>query len=57
MTMELPKGYEPEDVEQRIYKLWEESGSFKADRPATPRPTPSSFPRPMSPGLCTWATP
>ena len=31
MTMELPKGYEPKDVEQRIYKLWEESGSFKAD--------------------------
>ncbi len=37
MTMELPKGYEPEDVEQRIYKLWEESGSFKAD-PASDAP-------------------
>ncbi len=29
MARELPKVYEPQQVEERIYKLWEESGYFK----------------------------
>jgi len=31
MPTELPKGYEPGQVEERIYKSWEESGAFKGD--------------------------
>lgn len=29
--IELPKAYNPKDVEDRIYKLWEESGFFNPD--------------------------
>ena len=29
MTRELPKIYEPQQVEDRIYKMWEEGGFFK----------------------------
>ncbi|MBA3825113.1 MAG: valine--tRNA ligase [Ktedonobacterales bacterium] len=35
---ELPKGYEPGSVEQRLYQFWEEGGYFK------PRPDPSKKP-------------
>ena len=28
---EIPKAYEPKDVERRWYAFWEESGFFKAD--------------------------
>lgn len=28
---ELPKAYNPAEVEQKIYKLWEESGYFNPD--------------------------
>ena len=29
MSRELPKIYEPQSVEERIYKMWEEGGYFK----------------------------
>ena len=29
MARELPKVYEPQQVEARIYKMWEEGGYFK----------------------------
>ena len=29
--MEIPKSFEPKDYEDRIYKMWEENGCFKAD--------------------------
>ena len=29
MARELPKVYEPQQVEDRIYKMWDESGYFK----------------------------
>lgn len=31
MSIELPKTYNPKSVEERIYKLWEESGYFNPD--------------------------
>ena len=38
MAKELPKIYDPKNTEDRIYKTWLESGSFKADEnsPKTP---------------------
>ena len=57
MTIELPKGYEPEDVERRIYKLWEESGSFKADPDSKAPPYTIVIPRPTLPGRFIWAMP
>src|SRR3989338_1338197 len=32
MKPELPKGYEPKQAENRIYKLWEKSGFFNPDK-------------------------
>ena len=32
MTRELPKVYEPQQVENRIYKMWEENGHFKPNK-------------------------
>ena len=29
--MELPKAYSPKEVEDKIYKLWEESGFFSPE--------------------------
>ena len=30
--MELPKAYNPKETEDKIYKLWEESGYFNPDK-------------------------
>ena len=30
MSIELPKVYEPQEAEERIYQKWESSGCFKA---------------------------
>ncbi len=32
MSIELPKAYNPKETEDRIYKLWEESGYFNPDK-------------------------
>ena len=32
MRKELPKVYDPRDVEPRIYRMWIEGGCFKAGR-------------------------
>ena len=34
MRKELPKVYEPQEVESRIYETWEKNGCFK--RPSGP---------------------
>ena len=31
MKKELPKVYEPQQVEGRIYEMWEKAGCFKGD--------------------------
>ena len=37
MNQELPKAYQPQEVETRIYETWEEAGYFRAD-PASEKP-------------------
>src|SRR3989338_158356 len=32
MAVELEKNYNPKETEERIYKLWEESGFFNPDK-------------------------
>ncbi len=36
--MEIPKSFEPKDYEDRIYKMWEEKGCFKADPKSDKKP-------------------
>ncbi|MBW1711858.1 MAG: valine--tRNA ligase [Deltaproteobacteria bacterium] len=37
MPSQLPKAYQPREVEERIYQTWEKSGYFRSD-PASPKP-------------------
>ena len=32
MSNELPKNYDPKETEEKIYKLWEESGFFSPEK-------------------------
>ncbi|MBN2033009.1 MAG: valine--tRNA ligase [Deltaproteobacteria bacterium] len=34
----MPKGYEPQEVEKKWYKYWEESGLFRAQAPSPDKP-------------------
>ena len=44
MRKELPKVYDPRDVEPRIYKMWMDGGCFKAE--PNPDKKPFSLCRP-----------
>ena len=33
MSKNLAKTYDPKDFEDRIYKMWEENGAFRAHEP------------------------
>ena len=46
MNRELPKIYEPQEVEARIYKMWEENGCFKGHRDPDKRPFTIVMPPP-----------
>lgn len=46
----LPKAYDPKAVEDRIYKMWEESGAFKADSSSDKEPFTISMPPPNATG-------
>jgi valyl-tRNA synthetase len=46
----LEKAYDPKAVEDRIYKMWEESGAFKADVNSTKEPFTISMPPPNATG-------
>ncbi len=37
MEPQLPKGYEPQDIERKWYRAWEENGCFRADE-RSPKP-------------------
>ena len=53
---EMPRAYEPGEVEQQIYRFWNESGFF-TPRSTAPRLRSSSLcPRPTSQGSFTWVT-
>ena len=53
---ELPKGYEPWDVEKKWGSHWEENGTFTADPEAEGESYSIVIPPPTSPACCTWAT-
>ena len=57
MKKELPKVYEPREVEGRVYEMWEKNGCFEAAATRTSAPSPSSCRPPTSPASSTWATP
>lgn len=38
MARELPKVYEPQQVESRIYKMWEDGGYFHAEKDESKKP-------------------
>ena len=46
MARELPKTYEPQQVEDRIYKMWEENGYFKPMGKADSKPFTIVMPPP-----------
>ena len=48
MARELPKVYEPQQVESRIYQMWQDGGYFHAEKDESPHQ--------MSPASCTWVT-
>ena len=52
MKKELPKVYEPREVEGKIYQAWMEAGCFRA----APNPQKKPFTIVM-PASSTWATP
>src|SRR3989344_4895810 len=46
----LPKAYDPKATEDHIYKMWEESGAFKADNQSKKPPFTISMPPPNATG-------
>jgi len=46
----LPKAYSPSDVEDKIYKMWEDSGAFKANVESVKEPFTISMPPPNATG-------
>ena len=46
MAKELPKTYEPKQVEDKIYRMWEEGGYFKATRDENKKPFTIVMPPP-----------
>ncbi len=46
MRKELPKVYEPQQVEGRIYEMWEESGCFRGDPDRSKKPFSIVMPPP-----------
>ena len=46
MSRELPKVYEPQQVEERIYKMWEENGYFRPNKNYDAKPFTIVMPPP-----------
>ncbi|OGJ57776.1 valine--tRNA ligase [Candidatus Peribacteria bacterium RIFCSPHIGHO2_01_FULL_51_9] len=46
----LPKAYDPKSTEDRIYKMWEESGAFRAENTSKKEPFTISMPPPNATG-------
>ena len=46
MARELPKVYEPQQVESRIYKMWEENGYFRPNKDHSAKPFTIIMPPP-----------
>ena len=56
MKKELPKVYEPREVEGRVYEMWEKNGCFEGHRDPDKRPFTIVMP-PPNVTSSTWATP
>lgn len=56
MKKELPKQYDPKQVENQIYEMWMENGCFKAEVDPDKKPYSIVMPPPTSPDSSTWAT-
>ena len=54
---DIPRAYNPTDVEPRIYRFWEEGGYFTPKIDPDKEPFVVIMPRPTSPANSTWATP
>ena len=52
MARELPKVYEPQQVESRIYKMWEDGGYFKPAGREGAKPFTIVMPPPNVTGSC-----
>ena len=46
MSKELPKAYEPQEVEGRIYEMWEKAGCFRGHRDPSKKPFTIVMPPP-----------
>lgn len=46
MAKELPKAYEPQEVEHRIYEMWEKAGCFAGHRDPDKKPFTIVMPPP-----------
>ena len=46
MSKELPKAYEPQEVEGRVYEMWEKGGCFKGHRDPNKKPFTIVMPPP-----------
>ena len=46
MKKELPKVYEPQEVESRVYRTWEENGCFRGRRDPSKKPFTIVMPPP-----------
>ena len=57
MARELPKVYEPQQVESKIYDMWQQGGYFHAEVDESKKPFTIVMPHPTSPVSCTWVTP
>ena len=49
MKKELPKVYEPQQVESRIYRMWEDNNCFNGDPDPKKKPRPPMPPAPAPP--------
>jgi len=57
MARELPKIYEPQNVESRIYDMWQQGGYFKPNGKPDAKPFTIVMPPPMLPVSFTWVMP
>ena len=56
MRKELPKQYDPTQVESQIYQMWLDSDCFKAEPDPDKKPYSIVMPPPNVTGSSTWAT-
>lgn len=54
MSKELSKTYDPKDIEDRLYKKWEDNGYFHAEVDRSKKPFTIVMPPPNITGHFTW---